>query len=231
MNPVFSYIPTLKTESSNSFPELWSTAGIHPHHAKDVSDETWSIIRTALQHPKVCAVGETGLDFYRDFSPRAIQEKVFERHLELAIEFKKPLFLHQREAHDRFLPILKSARDQLVGAVVHCFTDNVKALHDYLDLDVYIGITGWFCDSIRGQHLHDLVRDIPANRLLIETDGPYLWPKDLLTEDKISRYRNEPATLPHIARKIAEARGESAELLAFQTTQNAIELFFSRSKN
>ncbi|MES2663545.1 MAG: TatD family hydrolase [Pseudomonadota bacterium] len=219
------------SESSAYYPKLWSTAGIHPHHAKDVTDTTWSIIKTALQHSRVCAVGETGLDFYRDFSPRAIQEKVFERHIEIAIEYKKPLFLHQREAHDRFLPILKSARDLLVGAVVHCFTDNIRALHDYLDLDVYIGITGWFCDPIRGKHLQNLVRDIPANRLLIETDGPYLWPKDLITEDKNSRYRNEPATLSHIARKIAEARGESPESLALQTTKNATELFFSKSKN
>ncbi|KAA3638646.1 MAG: hydrolase TatD, partial [Proteobacteria bacterium] len=142
----------------------YATAGIHPHHAKDYNQALMSELSALLNDEKVVAVGETGLDYFRDFSPRPQQIKSFEGHIELAIKTGLPMFLHQRDAHVDFLPILKQQRDQLSDVVVHCFTDSKQALYDYLDLDCYIGITGWVCDERRGQHLLDLIHDIPLNR-------------------------------------------------------------------
>lgn len=202
---------------------LYPTAGIHPHIAGDCDDSTLEAIGALVAEPAVRAVGETGLDFNRDFSPRADQEKVFVRHLELAAESGKPVFLHQRDAHDRFLPILREYRDALSGGVVHCFTDEARALHDYLDLDMHIGITGWVCDERRGRHLHEMLPSIPADRLLLETDAPYLLPRSLRPRPK-SR-RNEPCYLPEVLRSVAQCRDTREEELARQTTDNAARLF------
>jgi len=208
---------------SRQFPGLSATAGIHPHEAAHADAEVLTAIRALLDDPQIKAVGETGLDFNRDYSPRPVQEKVFEAHLQMAIECGKPLFLHQRDAHDRFYPILKEYRDKVAGGVVHCFTDTREALHDYLDLDMYIGITGWICDERRGEHLLELVRDIPADRLLLETDAPYLLPRTLRPKPK-SR-RNEPAFLTEVLRIVAEYSGRPAAVVAEQTTANARRLF------
>ena len=131
-------------EYSQNNPQLFkSTAGLHPHAASHWTTELATEIQTLLKHDEVIAVGECGLDFNRDFSPREKQRVVFEEHLKLAIRAEKPLFLHQREAHEPFFQLLKKYRNQIVGGVVHCFTDTKEALEDYLALDMYIGITGW----------------------------------------------------------------------------------------
>ena len=169
------------------------------------------------------AVGETGLDYNRNYSPRKDQLKVFEQHLEIATELAKPVFLHQRDAHEDFIDLLKKYRPKLCGGVVHCFTDNGKALEDYLELDMYIGITGWVCDQRRGQSLQQLVSRIPPERLLVETDAPYLLPRSLRPKPK-SR-RNEPRFLGEVIRVIAEHTGRDMEQLAAETSHNAIELF------
>lgn len=205
------------------FPRLSATAGIHPHEAAHADDAVLAGIRALLDEPGIKAVGETGLDFNRDYSPRPIQEKVFEAHLAMAVDCGKPVFLHQRDAHTRFYPMLKAFRDQISGGVVHCFTDTREALHDYLDLDMYIGITGWICDERRGEHLLELVRDIPADRLLLETDAPYLLPRTLRPKPK-SR-RNEPAFLTEVLKTVAAYTGRPAALVAEQTTTNARRLF------
>lgn len=202
---------------------LWSTAGIHPHHAKDCHSDTLDLLRNAAQHTEVVALGEMGLDFFRDFSPRKLQEQWFCKQLELAVELQKPAFLHERDAHDAFFEILRDYRPQLPGVVVHCFTGNGKALDAYLAADCYIGITGWVCDERRGAHLAELVPQIPDNRLLIETDAPYLLPRDLSPKPK-SR-RNEPAYLPHIANHIASLRGQDIKQVASFTSSNAEALF------
>lgn len=201
----------------------FATAGIHPHHAKDYSEAVISEIKELLSNEKVVAVGETGLDYFRDFSPRPQQIKSFEGHIELAVETGLPMFLHQRDAHQDFLPILKQHRDQLTDVVVHCFTDTRQALYDYLDLDCYIGITGWICDERRGQHLIPLVHDIPLNRFLIETDSPYLMPRNLQPKPK-SR-RNEPKYLPHIAAFIAAQLKLETQTFIRQTVTNSRRLF------
>ncbi len=202
---------------------LRSTVGFHPHIAEGVSSDDFSQAAELAQRDMVVAVGETGLDFNRNFSPAAAQLKIFERHLQLATELQKPLFLHQRDAHEQFLPLLKQYRSGLVGGVVHCFTDTEAALKDYLDLDMYIGITGWVCDERRGLQLQQIVHHIPDDRLLIETDAPYLLPRSLRPRPK-SR-RNEPQYLPEVLTTLARCREQDPEQLAQLTTANASRLF------
>lgn len=199
------------------------TAGVHPHDAKEVKPENLNELRALLKEDKVVAVGETGLDFNRDFSPRPVQEKVFEQQLELAVETGLPLFCHERDASERFAEIVKSCRDQISKLVVHCFTADKKALYRFLDLDLHIGITGWVCDERRGTHLHPLLKDIPANRLMIETDSPYLPPRTLTSKPK--NRRNEPAFLPEVAAMIALHTGKSVAQIAAETTATTKAFF------
>jgi len=206
----------------NQFPDqLFSTCGIHPHDAKDWHQDTLQELSSMISHSCVKAIGETGLDFNRDFSPRKQQVDVFQQQLELAVSCKKPIFLHQRDAFDTFSNLLKEYRDQLKNVVVHCFTDNKKALYTLLDLDCHIGITGWVCDERRGQDLQTLVKDIPENKLMLETDAPYLLPRDL--PEKPSSNTNFPKYLPHILNTVARLQNKSAQQLAnetFSTTQH-----------
>ncbi len=210
---------------ATQFPALLSaTSGVHPHEAQHCDADAFAEIARLAAHAAVKAVGETGLDFNRDFSPRAIQESVFEQHLELAAHLGKPVFLHQRDAHSRFLPILKNQRDSLsAGGVVHCFTGERHELYDYLDLDMHIGITGWICDERRGAHMLEFLHDIPLDRLLLETDAPYLLPRTLRPRPK-SR-RNEPAMLTEVLHVAAQAMKLDTELVAHHTTANARRLF------
>jgi TatD DNase family protein len=208
---------------ANHHDGLFATAGIHPHHATESTGEALASIRTLLGQEGVRAVGETGLDFYRDFSPRDQQIASFERHLELAIDCRMPMFLHEREAYPRFAEIIRSHRDHLGDLVVHCFTGERDALHAYLDLDCHIGITGWICDERRGAHLLPLVPDIPYNRLMIETDAPYLLPRTIRPRPRTRR--NEPHFLSEVARAIAAATGETAADVAERTTANARRFF------
>jgi len=200
---------------------LYATAGVHPHHARECDDATIPALREVAARPRVVALGECGLDFNRNYSPHPSQEKWFVAQLELAAELGKPLFLHSRDAHPRFAEILRNLR---VGkAVAHCFTGEAAELRAYLDLGLYIGITGWICDERRGRHLVALAREVPQDRLLLETDSPYLTPRDLHPQPKARR--NEPAHLPHILRAVARARGETPEALAAATTRNAQAFF------
>jgi len=202
---------------------LHATAGLHPHHAADYTAETDSLLRSLATLDRVVAVGETGLDYHRDLSPRAAQLFAFERQLEIALDSGKPLFLHQRDAHDDLVAVLRPVRDRISRAVVHCFTDDRRALFACLDLDLHIGITGWICDERRGTHLRELVREIPANRLMLETDAPYLLPRTV--KPAPSHRRNEPMYLAHIAGEVARERDEPYEVLAASTTANARAFF------
>ncbi len=204
--------------------KLFATAGVHPHHATEVSAESLSELEELARHPEVVAAGECGLDYFRDFSPRPVQQQVFHRQLELAARVGKPVFLHQRDAHEDFLAILREHRQTLVrGGVTHCFTGGAHELTAYLDLGFAIGITGWIRDERRGAHLVPLMREIPSDRLLLETDGPYLLPRDL--SPKPASRRNEPAYLPHIAEIVARARGEPVATLARSSTEATRKLF------
>lgn len=212
---------------AKQFPDvLYATAGVHPHHAKVFTPTTGSALQAIAEHASVVAIGETGLDFNRNYSPVESQQFAFEQQLELAINMQLPVFVHERDAHQRMFEMLNDYRDQLVDVVIHCFTGVKTELHRYLDLDLHIGITGWICDERRGKHLHDLVGDIPANRLMLETDAPYLLPRDYPDKKALhSSRRNEPCTLRHIAATVAALRGVELETLAAQTSQTAQAFF------
>jgi len=205
------------------FPQSLSfTAGVHPHDVKHCDEQTLTRLKKMLDNPSCVAVGECGLDFNRMFSPEATQKEWFHHQLTLAEQTQRPLFLHERDAFEPFYNILKQHRDNISGGVVHCFTGTKKALHAYLDLGMHIGITGWICDPRRGAHLQELVSEIPADRLMLETDSPFLAPKDIEPAIKT----NEPLYLPHIVKTVARCRGEDVE----ETANNALQTtrrFFS----
>jgi TatD DNase family protein len=201
---------------------LYATAGLHPHHAVDWNEGLAATLRELAAQPGVVALGECGLDYFRDLSPRSEQRRAFAAQLALAAELRRPLFLHQRDAHDDFVAMLREHRGALADAVVHCFTDSADALQDYLALDCHIGITGWICDERRGRHLLDAVKLIPDERLLIETDAPYLLPR---TAPKAAHRRNEPAYLGYVLKAIAAARGADENTLGRVTADNARRFF------
>jgi TatD DNase family protein len=202
---------------------LWSTAGVHPHHASQFDSARQAELRILLQHPQVVAVGECGLDYFRNFSPPAAQRAAFIAQLEIAVGIAKPVFLHQRDSHEDFRDILRDFRGRLAGGVAHCFTGDGAQLEDYLDLGLAIGVTGWVCDERRGASLREAVPHIPSDRLMVETDAPYLLPRDL--EPRPPSRRNEPKYLAHIVRAVARLRAEPWHDVAAAATRNAVEFF------
>jgi len=217
---------------AQTHPQCKTTAGVHPHNAKDWDasaaarlEELVSRKSAAIPTALPAAIGECGLDYNRNFSPPLDQRKCFEDQLALAARLGKPVFLHERDAFEDFLSILKQYRARLPGAVVHCFTGGEVELEAYLALDCYIGITGWICDERRGSHLIPLLRHIPAGRLLLETDAPYLLPRNLPRAVRGKSGRNEPCFLPHIAAFAAEILRKTPEQLAAETSANAVRLF------
>ncbi|WP_152970724.1 TatD family hydrolase [Bacillus sp. FJAT-28004] len=201
--------------------KLYSTAGVHPHDAKSCTDETIKKLKQLVAQPQVVAIGECGLDYNRDFSPRDVQRKWFTEQIDLALEQDMPLFLHEREAFSDFIAILKEQSVQ--KAVVHCFTGTLPELKAYLEMGFHIGITGWICDERRGKHLKELVRMIPLDRLMIETDGPFLTPRDLKRRPQDGR--NEPAFLPHILQTVSRCIGKPVEEVAEVTRKTSEEFF------
>ncbi|WP_235015240.1 TatD family hydrolase [Oceanicoccus sp. KOV_DT_Chl] len=205
--------------------QLFSTAGIHPHDAKSFHHESCQQLADIAVQPVVRAIGECGLDYNRMFSTKPQQIAAFESQIELAAQLQLPLFLHERDAHQAQLEILKHYRDQISAAVIHCFTGEKRQAFNYLDLDFSIGITGWICDERRGQHLHEFIADIPINYLMIETDAPYLMPRVKPKPELPSSRRNEPCTLPLVLSEIARHHHYSLEDIARHTTDNAINFF------
>ncbi|MCO7247021.1 TatD family hydrolase [Halomonas sp. Mc5H-6] len=205
------------------FPGLYATAGIHPHDASQWNNAIAAEMARLHARPEVVAVGECGLDFNRNFSTPREQERAFEAQLALAAESGLPLFVHERDAGQRMREMLHAWRDEISQAVVHCFTADRDTLFGYLDLDLHIGLTGWICDERRGHHLRPLVGEIPLDRLMVETDCPYLLPRNLPA--KLKGRRHEPALLPWIVREIAECRGISEAEMGAATTQTAQRFF------
>ncbi|APE29959.1 hydrolase TatD [Halomonas aestuarii] len=204
-------------------PGLYATAGVHPHDASRWEPTLEAAMRELHRQPEVVAVGECGLDFNRNFSTPAEQEHALEAQLGLAAESGKPLFLHERDAGRRMREMLHAWRDDIGDAVIHCFTADRETLFGYRDLDLHIGLTGWLCDERRGHHLRDLVGEIPLDRLMVETDCPYLLPRNLPA--KLKGRRHEPALLPWIVREIAHWRGMEEAELARATTATARAFF------
>jgi len=214
-------------ELATHYPGMVSTAGVHPHLAKTWQEDSCSRLNELAKDERVVAIGEAGLDYNRNYSSPEQQRLAFEAQLKLASELDMPIFLHERDAHEDFKTILASYRNQLPKVVVHCFTGSNEELDCYLDLDCHIGITGWICDERRGHHLHESIKKIPANRLMIETDAPYLLPRDLPKDSypKPDGRRNEPAYLPHILSTVAKCRNVSLQQTAQETTQTAKDFF------
>jgi len=202
---------------------LYSTAGVHPHHASDYSETSDAVIRECIANEQCVAVGECGLDYFRMVSPREAKLDAFRAQLDIAVESGHPVFLHQRDAHDDFVDVLEPVLPKLSRAVAHCFTGESESLREFVAMGLYIGITGWICDERRGTHLKDIVSCVPDDRLMLETDAPYLLPRTIRPKPK-SR-RNEPAYLPEVLKTVAEARGQSEQQVAEMTTANAKRFF------
>jgi TatD DNase family protein len=206
------------------FPDtLYATAGVHPHDADNVGDDYLAQLSQLAKAPEVKAIGECGLDFNRNFSAPAQQLKVFKEQISLAAQLSMPLFLHQRDAFTPWFSQLEPFIDQIPAMVSHCFTGNKHELEQCIDAGMYIGITGWLCDERRGKSLQEIVNLIPLDRLLIETDAPYLTPRTIKPKPKSSR--NEPSYLPYILDKIASITALDPSEIACQTSINARHVF------
>lgn len=203
--------------------DLYATAGVHPHNAKETAADFTDALGELLTLPRVVAIGECGLDYDRNFSPVQAQRACFEDQLQLAVQTGYPLFLHERAAHPDFLAMVRNQRSALCAAVVHCFTGSATELDAYLSLDLHIGITGWICDERRGLHLRELVGLIPANRLMLETDAPYLLPRNM-PKPPLSRH-NEPAFLPFVLDVVAASRRQPVQEVAAATSATARAFF------
>lgn len=202
---------------------LFCTAGVHPHDADGVSDNYLAQLIQLAKQPHVKAIGECGLDFNRNFSAPEQQLKVFKEQISLAEQLNMPLFLHQRDAFSPWFDELKPFIHRIPAMVAHCFTGNKVELEQCIAANMYIGITGWLCDERRGKNLQDIIKLIPLNRLLIETDAPYLTPRTIRPRPKSSR--NEPSYLPYIVQKIADITAIDADEIACQTSINARKVF------
>lgn len=206
------------------YPEqLYATAGVHPHHAEDYTDRDDALIRELAASGAVVAVGECGLDYNRNYSSHQAQRRAFSKQLQIAVEYRMPVFMHMRDAYDEFVAILGDYRIDLPQVVAHCFTGTEEELEGLLELDCHIGMTGWICDERRGHHLRDFIHKIPSDRLMIETDAPYLLPRDL--HPRPDDRRNVPSYLPHIATIIADILYKSVGQLAEETTATARRFF------
>ncbi|MGD2168367.1 MAG: TatD family hydrolase [Gammaproteobacteria bacterium] len=203
--------------------DMFATAGIHPHHATECTAHALSELGILAASDRIVAIGECGLDYFRNFSPPDVQRDAFEAQLQLAVDLELPVFLHQREAHDDFLAIVRNFRSGIVDALAHCFTGSATERDHYLDLDMHIGVTGWVCDERRGHDLQAAIPGMPLQRLLVETDAPYLLPRTV--EPKPKSRRNEPSMLPWVVREVARLKETDEEEIAAASTANA-ERFF-----
>lgn len=211
-------------EYSEKYPGiLYSTAGVHPHDAKTCDENTIKILEELASKDSVVSLGGCGLDYNRNYSPQNIQRKWFKKQLELAEKLDMPVFLHDRESYPDFSNILKQFPSVAEKSVVHCFTGNKNEVEEYLSLGCYIGVTGWICDERRGDELREAVKCIPPQKLMIETDGPFLIPRDLKPKPK--KHRNEPKYLPHILERIASEMGLDSDKLSKQVYKNTKSFF------
>ena len=203
--------------------DMFFTLGVHPHHANEINEEYLEKLKNAININNPHAIGETGLDFFRNLSTYEEQIYAFEEQIKIAIDKNKPLFLHQRDSHDDFIKILRKYSSDINKAVVHCFTGTQQQLDDYLELDYFIGVTGWICDAKRNVELRKTIKNIPLEKLMIETDCPYLIPKDLPNKPKNNR--NEPSNLNHIVTEISVLMEIKEDIIKKKTYENTINFF------
>ena len=205
--------------------DMFFTIGVHPHHANEINEEYLKKLKEVINNNNPHAIGETGLDFFRNLSTYEEQIFAFEEQIKIAIDTNKPLFLHQRDSHDDFVKILRKYSSDINKSVVHCFTGTKEQLNDYLELDCYIGVTGWICDAKRNVELRKTIKNIPLERLMIETDCPYLIPKNL--EEKPKNNRNEPSYLNHIANEVATLMKKDINDIREKTYKTSLSFFKS----
>ncbi len=203
---------------ADSFVNIYATVGMHPHDAKDVGSNEFEKLKDLTLRPKVIAVGETGLDYYYDHSPRDVQRRVFTQFIHMARETELPIVVHERDAASHGAELLRSEGEGKLRGVIHCFTGNYEAARAYLDLGFYISFTGIITFK-NAEALRDVVRQVPLERMLVETDSPYLAPVPHRGK------RNEPAYVRLIAATVANIKGVSLEEVARVTTDNARRLF------
>lgn len=198
------------------------TAGIHPHSASTLTRESIASLRHLLRDPRAVAVGETGLDYFRDLSARVAQKESFRRHVDLACELSMPLFLHERGAHEDLLRVLDTFGTSLPPCVVHCFTGTPDEAREYVNRGFYIGITGWIGQARRNRPLLEAMPLIPLDRIMLETDGPYLTPDRFKTH---TPGRNEPSAMPVIAHCAAEAAQQNLDTFVGTIYENTRRFF------
>lgn len=206
---------------AKSYPQFYASVGIHPHDAGTCSESAIEFLKNLANNQKVKAWGETGLDFNRMYSPQDIQEKWLVRQIETACELNLPLIFHERDSNGRFLDILKSFKNNSIRGVVHCFSGSETDMSKYLDMGLYIGITGILTIKTRGADLRKMVKNLPVNRILIETDAPYLTPAPQRNKYR----RNEPAFVKSTLLKLAQVKNEEPEILARAVWQNTCKLY------
>jgi len=203
---------------AEKYENIFAAVGVHPHDATEINSDTLKKLRSMLTHPKVVALGEIGLDYYRDRSPREVQRSAFRQQIRLAKESDKPIIVHDRDAHDEVIQILKEENAAQTGGVLHCFSGDLKMAKQCLDLGFYLSFTGTITYP-KNDTIREIIKEIPIDRMLIETDCPYLSPQ------KFRGKRNEPAYVRYTAEKLAEIKGLSIEDVARVTSRNCHELF------
>jgi TatD DNase family protein len=203
---------------ADSFPNIYATVGMHPHDAKDVGADELRALRALTSQPKVIAVGETGLDYYYNHSPHEVQCRVFTQFIRMARETGLPIVVHERDAAEEAAELLRNEGGRELHGVIHCFTGNYEAACAYLDLGFYLSFTGIITFK-NAEPLRDVVRKVPLERMLVETDSPFLTPVPHRGK------RNEPAYVRLVAETVANVKGISLEDVARITTENVQNLF------
>ena len=201
--------------------EFYASVGIHPHDAKTCSESTLKYLSKLAKKNKVYAWGEIGLDFNRMYSPQKVQEHWLIKQIEEASKAELPLIFHERDSNGRFLEILKYYKNDLTKSVIHCFSGSKSELYEYLDLGLYIGITGIITIKKRGVFLREIAPFIPEDKILIETDAPYLTP----APPKNRTRRNEPAFVKHVLDKLALVRKQEPEYLSEKIWENTCNMY------
>jgi TatD DNase family protein len=205
-------------ELAQKYPQLFAIVGVHPHDSKDADRATFDEIRKLAAQERVVALGEMGLDYHYDFSPRKIQQRVFRYQIGLARELGLPIVIHDREAHADTMAILKEEKAEEVGGVLHCYSGSWEMARECIKMGFYISIAGPVTFA-NAKKLVQVVENLPLEHLLVETDAPYLTPVPHRGK------RNEPAYVRHVAEAIARIKGIAVEEVEEQTTANAIKLF------
>lgn len=218
---------TLRQDFAGCGVNILSTAGFHPHQAKLAKQGDMERLAVLLNDPNIVAIGECGLDFNRNFSPPDVQLNVFEQQLALATDVRLPVYLHERDAYEEQIKLLRLYGSSLVGGLVHCFTGNTYKLEGYLELGLSIGITGWVCDPERGVELREAIKHLPLDKLLVETDAPYLSPKNVRPRPKY----NQPSLIPHIAQTIADIKQVSLATVEKHSFENTQRLFLTQREH